>query len=128
FPVAAIAVVGLAVLGATAVFGDGALEAAGVESDWTGPLLGIAGLVGFGLAVWVAVMLGSRALERRQVQRVYRNAVARWPQYATEAQWQRVIERDGRPEGSWLETAIPAGIVGGVVVAIAIPAGLRQLW
>lgn len=33
-----------------------------------------------------------------------------------------------RPEGRWLETAIPAAIVGGVVAAIAIPAGLRQLW
>jgi hypothetical protein len=128
FPVAAIAVVTLAALGATAVFGDEVLDAAGVEPDWTGPLLGIGGIVGLGLAVWAAVMLGSRALERQQVRRVYRNALARWPQYATRAQWQQVIERDSRPEGSWLETAIPAGIVGAVIAAVAVPAGVRQMW
>lgn len=128
FPVTAIAVVMLTAMGATAVFGDEVLEAAGVEPDWTGPLLGIGGIVGLVLAVWAAIMLGSRVLERQHVRRVYRNALARWPQYATEAQWQQVIERDSRPDGSWLETAIPAGVVGAVIAAIAIPAGIQQLW
>lgn len=128
FPVATIAVVTLAAVGASAVFGDEVLEAAGVEPDWTGPLLGIGGMVGLALAVWVAIMLGSRALERQQVRRVYHNALARWPQYATEAQWQQVIKRDSRPDGSWLETAIPAGIVGAVIAAIAVPAGIQQMW
>lgn len=128
FPVAAVAVVSLAALGATAVFGDQVLDEAGVEPEWTGPLLGIGGIVGLALAVWAAIMVGSRAMERQQVRRVYRNAVARWPQYATEAQWQQVIERDGRPDGSWLDTAIPTGIVGAVIAAIAIPAGIQRMW
>jgi hypothetical protein len=128
FPVAAIAVVAFTAIGATAVFGDEVLDAAGVEPDWTGPLLGIGGIVGLGLAVWAAIMVGSRAWERQQVRRVYRNALARWPQYATEAQWRQVIEKDSRPDGNWLETAIPAGIVGAVIAAIAVPAGIQQLW
>jgi hypothetical protein len=128
FPVAAIAVVALTAIGATAVFGDEVLEAAGVEPDWTGPLLGIGGMVGLGLAVWAAIMIGSRAMERHQVRRVYRNALARWPQYATEAQWRQVIEKDSRPDGNWLETAIPAGILTAVIAAIAVPAGFQRMW
>ena len=128
FSVASIAVLMLAAVGSTVVFGDEVLDAAGVEPDWTGPLLGIGGIVALAAAVWAAIMVGSQAWERQQVRRVYRNALARWPQYATEAQWRQVIEKDSRPDGNWLETAIPAGILTAVIAAIAVPAGLQRMW
>ena len=128
FSVASIAVLMLAAMGGTVVFGDEVLDAAGVEPDWTGPLLGIGGIVALAAAVWAAIMVGSQAWERQQVRRVYRNALARWPQYATEAQWRQVIEKDSRPDGNWLETAIPAGILTAVIAAIAVPAGFQRMW
>lgn len=128
FPVAAIAVVTLAAGLSYLLFGDPALDAAGVSADWTGPLLGIGAIVAAALLVWTAIVTGSRAGERRRARLVHRDGLARWPQYATEAQWRQVIEKDSRPDGGWLETAIPIGIVTAVLAAIAVPAGVQRLW
>ena len=128
FPAAAIAVVMLAAWLSYLLFGDEVPDAAGVAVDWSGPLLGIGGMVAAALLTWAALMAGLRAGERRRARRVHRDGLARWPQYATEAQWRQVIEKDSRPDGGWLETAIPVGIVTAVIAAIAVPAGIQGLW
>jgi hypothetical protein len=124
FPAAAIALTAVAVSGATAVFGDPDLPA-GERADWAGPLLGIGGITAMVLFLWGGTVTVLRANERRRALRVYANPIARWPQYATGAQWQRVIAHDARATGHALDFAIPAGIVAAVVAAVTVPAVLQ---
>jgi F0F1-type ATP synthase assembly protein I len=127
-PAAAIAVVtGGAVL-SSVLFGDDLPEGVSVETDWVVPLVGIGGIVVAVLVIWAATVMLSRARERWQVLRVFDTAVARWPQYATEAQWRQVIAKEDKPSESKVDVIVPAGIVLGVGLAIAIPAGFSGMW
>jgi hypothetical protein len=76
------------------VFGGMALTD-GVDMDgWRTPLLGIGGM-SFGVFILAALFdLALRAWEIRNIRRVYADVWAVFPQYKTEAAWQRFVEKD----------------------------------
>ncbi len=86
-PAGAIVVIGLGAF-ATAVADDQGTE------GWGTALAGLGALAVVPLAVWIVAVVVSRRSERRRATEVLANPVARWPQYATAAQWDEVVEED----------------------------------
>lgn len=125
-PAAAIVVVAAAVWLSSVLFGDSL--PADVVVDWTTPLLGIGLLTATVLVIWLAIVVLSRATERSQARRVLGTAIARWPQYATEAQWRQVISKEDRSGGGIADVLIPVGIILGIGLAIGILAGVSGQW
>jgi hypothetical protein len=119
FPAAALGIITVAVWLSSTLLGDpDAPESR--AAVWTGPLLAIGGFVTMVLLIWAGTAAAERASERRKALRVHATAIARWPQYATEAQWQGVIADGARPTGGMLNAVIGSGIVATVVAVIAV--------
>lgn len=128
FSAAAIAALTLAAWLSSLAFGGDDADTAGAATDWTVPLLGLGGMVAAVLLLWAAIVAVGRAHELRRVREVYARGLARWPQYATEAQWRQVIAKHARPDGSVLDVVIPAGLLTVVVGAIAVAAAVGREW
>jgi hypothetical protein len=119
FPAAALGIITVAVWLSSTLLGDPDAPESGA-SVWTGPLLAIGGFVTMVLLIWAGTASVERASERRKALRVHTTAIARWPQYATEAQWQGVIADGARPTGGMVNAVIGSAIVAAVVAAIAV--------
>jgi hypothetical protein len=125
FPAAAIGLVTIAAFTSALLFDEGP------ESDlsgWIVPGVSLGGIVVMVLLFWVTTVSVERALERRQVRRVYAHTLARWPQYATEAQWQQVIAKDARSELNVANIAWPMGILTAIMIPIGVGAGFAGIW
>jgi hypothetical protein len=125
FPAAAIGLLAVAAFGSTLIFDEGPSQG---SPDWAVPAAGIGGMVAMVLLLWVGTVMVERATERRRVRRVYATALACWPQYATEPQWQQAIAKADRPERHFAEIAWPMGILTVVLGGIGVPAGFSGVW
>lgn len=123
FPAAAIGLVTVAAFTSTLLSDEGP-----DLSGWIVPGVSLGGIVVMVLLFWVATVSVERALERRQVRRVYAHTLARWPQYATEAQWRQVIAKEARSELNIADIAWPMGILTALIVPIGVWAGFAGSW
>jgi hypothetical protein len=127
-PAAAIAVVALCAWLSSLLFPDEVTEAAGLETDWTVPLVSIGGIVVMVVLLWAVFVAWGRATERRKALGAFAHGLARWPQYATEAQWRQETAKEDKPEGNRLDVVIPVGIVTALIGAIAVAAAINDTW
>jgi hypothetical protein len=98
------------------------------SADWTVPGLAIGTMCAALLAGWALTAWALRAGERRAARRVLAAATARWPQYSTTAQWQRVIEADAARGASRADILIPIVILSVIFGGLTVAAVFQSLW
>lgn len=125
-PVAIIGLVTVAVWLSVTVMGGA--DAPDADVDWTVPALGIGGAAVVLLLIWAGTVALWRNRERHQVRQVLSNVLVHWPQFATEEQWRREIAESDKPSVRKSDVVVPAVIVAAVVLVIAVPAAVNELW
>ncbi len=110
---------GIVLIGAGAflavVAGDGDTD------GWGTALAGIGALAGVSLVAWIVAATASLVSERRGAMRVLADPVARWPQYSTAAQWEKVVDDDYEALAFHrIEILAPLGLVTALLVGLGI--------
>ncbi len=110
---------GIVLIGAGAflavVAGDGDTD------GWGTALVGLGALAGVSLVAWIVAATASLVSERRGAMRVVADPVARWPQYSTPGQWEKVIDDDYEALAFHrIEVLAPLGIVTALLAGLGI--------
>ncbi|MGH9132857.1 MAG: hypothetical protein ACRDZZ_02895, partial [Ilumatobacteraceae bacterium] len=124
FPAGAIGLITLGVWVGTWLDGE---PDATASTDWTVPGVALGTMCVALVIAWALTAMALRAGERRAARRVLAGAIARWPQYSTPAQWQRVIENDARRGAKPADAIIPIVILSVVFAALTGWAAVESL-